>query len=104
MEELIKEWQEKFGKMVHEQCLLYEYGQHDPDVPRKFAATLLTEARKKWIDDLARTVAEHIQKNWYASLGYGNDVEVITRGCDDLDWLLGALGITTQDILKALGK
>ena len=47
-------------------------------------------------------VAKYIAYNWHASLGYGDDEKIITRACDDLDWLLNPAGITTKDIISAI--
>ncbi len=51
--------------------------------------------------ELINVVARYINYNWNASLGYGEDEKIITRACDDLDWLLNAAGIITKDIIES---
>lgn len=50
-------------------------------------------------EELIRVIAKYIAHNWNASLGYGNDENIITRACDELGWLLNPAGITTKDII-----
>jgi hypothetical protein len=53
-------------------------------------------------EELIKVIAKYIAWNWQASLGYGNDEDIITRACDDLNWLLNPAGITTKDIISTI--
>ncbi len=43
----------------------------------------------------------HLSSNYNASLGYGNDKEVIINACEDFEWLLDYMEITAEDVAKA---
>lgn len=55
-------------------------------------------------EKLIQVIARHIYNNWNASLGYGEDKKIISKACDDFDWLLNAMEITTEDILKEVSN
>lgn len=55
-------------------------------------------------EELKDLIARYIEKDRWASLGYGEDEKIITSACDDLDWLLNEAGITTEDIIKSITK
>lgn len=55
-------------------------------------------------EELIGVIVKYIAHNWHASLGYGDDEEIITSACDDIDWLMNPAGITTQEIIKSYNK
>lgn len=55
-------------------------------------------------NDLLHSLCRHIQTNWYASLGCGDDEKVLKRALSDFDWILHLLNVDERYIIDFYNK
>lgn len=53
------------------------------------------------VEKIKQLVVSHINHDWYASLGWGEDERIYKNALEELSWITEPLGITLKDCLNS---